>query len=691
MEETDNVFLRDDVITQLILGSEVSDSVAVVERPPSRASSKVGNVCDPLEGNEEDSSILPPGTRRLQDEMVEATLTHVTPYLTPHLEKKEVSFSESWIQIDPDIRLPSPIPGPRDASTDEINATLMESTAPTAVQVVRDVEQERLCDADMPRKLPVPVLDFSQPKALWDQGKDGQDKEKLCREMMGKLQVDYFDDILWPVDTKTLLELSWVPFPSSIGQFELQEEIVDDGALKDFIAWLEESDFDSSLWKREGFRLSNETDEEELDFCSFPEAKDIGSLIRKRKLELADDEPPGLVDIHTELTKQRESALPPRTAGSVKKCSISKEVSLQIEKYRDVYESRATKFSAEDALDMFINVRKGNEPRTRPRLGQERHLETQPSHPAGEEVHHRGIDTDAEIMRLTESISTRSPVIPLLETPIASSSFVVSTSFLANRKLWHQILKLCPSATFIERDFAANALMPQRSLQVPSKTTDVEADIILSPTTGLIVTTLQKIKQQALPGNMARSPIRERVHNVSARYERLLVVVHLDGDSFSNGQEGLNTDVGRLDEYDCEAFASFTAYLANLPEGTKGQSIFVACNATSLATWIVGLMIKYGVPVESGMSLLQEETQWEVFLRQTGLNAYGAQVMLGEMKQLREREGRDWGLDHLVKIGPHERIKKFEGVIGGRILLARLSKVLDGQWEKYFFDPICTA
>lgn len=203
-----------------------------------------------------------------------------------------------------------------------------------------------------------------------------------------------------------------------------------------------------------------------------------------------------------------------------------------------------------------------------------------------------------------------------------------------------------------------------------------EADIILSPSTGLILTTLRRIKQRSLPGQSAHSAIRDRIRRAAPRYERLLIVVsHESSQAFDH-----------LGDEDGEAIADFTAFCSSVQE--ECRIIMVPEMEEDIAQWVVALMAKYGLH-ESHIRLLQGETLWEVFLRRAGMNAFAAQAILGELKppengasgsNARSHALGRFGLSAFIKMSLRERLTRFKPILGGDGVLTRVSTVLDSRW-----------
>lgn len=83
-----------------------------------------------------------------------------------------------------------------------------------------------------------------------------------------------------------------------------------------------------------------------------------------------------------------------------------------------------------------------------------------------------------------------------------------------------------------------------------------EADISLSPSTGVIATTLVKAKQKPLPGSDEQPLLRERVQRVSQRYQTLIVLV-----SEYNPAGEVS---GNQSPADMAAYAHFACFAASL-------------------------------------------------------------------------------------------------------------------------------
>ena len=649
-------------------------SLHVHSSPKSLNTEDLGNIYSPLKGIDEIS--LPPPTKRtsLEDSKVEVPLTPRSSVQLPLWKKKSDSISEALKEVIHD--LPSPIPNPEDVSSRDIDAFFDQEIAPLAKEAEREIEQEQLQEADTTHRIPIPIMDFSLPKAPW---KPDPDKERKSYELLAKLQQVHLGDHKWPIDEKTIRELSWTPFPSSLGQFDLNEILSDDGTLDTLTAEPESIDTDTLIWKPEGLRILDEiqeSDEEELQVGQFPEAVDMVSLVKKRNFELQDGK-----EFASEFKMDRINENNSNTLSSVGRSLESFAPVKKLKSDRGTlaleHTSEESIFSPMSALNTFLCVRKGSQvsrsQKTTPQQCGKLSEVRKEVPTAPDSTDHQGSKD------VTSSVAKQLPLpLPHLEIPISPRPFVASTSFLSNRKLARQIQHLYNNAQFIERDFAirqtsnrrtASAQYPQES---DSDTVAYEVDLILSPGTGLLLTTLQQIKQRSLPGQGSQSPVFERIWRTAPRYEKLVIIVHrkvIPDDSESP----------ELDQSDCKALASLTSFLNGSAIGSDHEVVFVDGDNTALATWVVSLMRKYSTS-DTNLKMLQEETQWEVFLRQAGMNAFAAQAVLSRIKSMQEQLNRGMGLQAFLLMDAEERNRIFGNLLGGHKVLRNVGKVLDARW-----------
>lgn len=274
---------------------------------------------------------------------------------------------------------------------------------------------------------------------------------------------------------------------------------------------------------------------------------------------------------------------------------------------------------------------------------------------------------------------------PVPRIPAPNRPVKVVASINLSKQTWEKLSELLPGITFIERDYNSyNTSIwisgNVRAQEIKSPLTE-EADIIVSPGTGIILTTLVWVRQKPQPGTKGKSMFWNRIQKISARYERLVVLV----------SEGSNREtVMPLGSADAKGLAEFQGFAAGLPSDVS--VMYVAGGELTLTTWAAAVIANYaGEGSEVQDLLVDSETWWELFLRRAGLNIYAAQVILSLLKM----EGKRWNenqhgrtddtpsqaLPLFVQMSREQRITRFEGLLGGRRVLERVSKTLESKWS----------
>ncbi|MCJ1250599.1 hypothetical protein MMC30_007827 [Trapelia coarctata] len=712
LHEIEETMMRNDAL----IPRRPSSSGANSDSTSTRINSdNVGDIYSPLKDLKE-PPILPSFKRkRPEDLKVDGPLTPPRFEQPPPWQRKKVSFQEALVEIIPD--LPSPIPSPEETSTDDIDRFFDESIRPIAEEAERRLEQEQLQEADTTQRVKVPVMDFSRPLAPWKVFAHSNSKGSGRKEQLRQMKTEHLGKSFWPLSGEVERSLRWAPFPTGLAKIAVQEDIEGDEKLADVIVRPECIDHTTLVWKQDGLRVfdESESDTDEIEYGQFPETVDFQSLLRKRKLDLIED---------VTLSKQSYSN--------------------QIDRVEDTIpdplgnESRLP-FSAVEAIEDFMSIRSGEGKRKKLMESSYFSASEAPSGseaPATKPVATRAT-TETNIARPKPVRAIHQapppPLLPQLMIPKDRRSFIISSSFLADRSLFRLIQSLHPTADFIERDFALHA-MPTPSVPLgpprPPRATALanEADILLSPSTGLITTTLQKIAQRPLPGSTSLSPIFNRIFQCAPCYEALFILV-TDGRPSASTTTGLGSTSTEspLTNPSLAPLLSLHGFLSTLPLSNNPSIILIPTPAPSnsnplvpLATHIVHLMVTHSLPhgittskppnhgssdldckIPEPIRLRQEETNWELFLRRAGMNAYAAQGVLAslrppvldrrwerlDMGSRAGRLGRDeeaaetkrFGLGAFVRMSEAERMRRFEGLVG-RGLLERVGRVLDGRW-----------
>ncbi|KAF2083502.1 hypothetical protein K490DRAFT_19400, partial [Saccharata proteae CBS 121410] len=645
----------------------------------------------------DDSMSSTPAKRRISDLRVEGPLT--PPIISSGATKKlkTVSFPEMLHEYIPD--LPSHFERGDDllGSGNSFDAFFEEHVVPLAGEATRKTEQEQLQEVDTTRRVEVPVLDFTLPPAPWDaytpkmRGKMREGLSELCiqKQLLSRCRKEEFKGMeTWHGIAKIERVLPWSPFPSQLGKMSITESISEVKMLAKIVGDSTPGDIVDSasmIWKPDGLRIldeSDDDDEDELQVGEYQdvdvETQDMRALLKRRNLELLEKQ--------GQQTETAQQNLPLNPSINT---AVADPVASIPSTGRDALFGGM--FSASSAISKFMHARSGQKPGSAKADTKTKEVPTTPPGPEPTVA----APSDPALAQHTAVPRSRSyhraPLpAPPSPTQLPPRPLILSSTIYTRRSLLRSLKTLYPSAQLIERDF---------NTSTPSAR---EADLLLSPGTGIVVASLQKIKQRALPGQPPSSSTDFRIHirALAERYERLFVLVSEDGlradDAF--GAETVPITPRALDQGDCTALGELIAYVASLDNVVDISITYVGGGVQELARWIVGLVVRYGV--EAGeVKLLQDETLWELFLRRAGLNAFAAQVVLASLKPASDTTLSPHtataasssdpdkspsttlsGLAAFVRMGAAERIKRFETVFGGRRVLQRLGTVLDQRW-----------
>lgn len=651
---------------------------------------EVGDFYSPLRGVENPPSSPPIRKASLQDRKVEGPLTPLIPERRFPSDGKSILANNTLLNIISEIPLATSRPD--EIPSDDVDIFCEKVIAPLGDKAEQRIEQEQLLAADTEQRVPIPIMDFSRPippwKALNQIYKPGN-SDSPQKKFISDLKKTHLSKHNWPAVGNFERQLRWNPFLVNLAIIEAEEGFQDDGSVATFLEMDECIDRDSLTWKPEGLRIldCSTSDDEDIDITRSSQNSDLDSLIRRRELQREEaNEESSETDIEV-----RELIEPQKSTGGPIHVSTSASRRDMVVSTNLIPES----FSALNALESFMCTRNGD--------GQQTALTASASRETALPKE-RGIL--AAEGATPKAIVTMPPFpFPQYIVPSNPGFFVVSTIFLQNRKLARGVQRLYPRAILIERDFFLHSAVPENFNTSPGalikqgpqlhKGTELEmqhntfestivdeADMILSPGTGLLWTSLQAIKQRSLPGQISRSSIHDRITRAAKRYERLVILISGGNENTidPNGDDTIETSLDQMTDSDCAALAEFMAFCSTLREDV--QALFVPGGNEQLAHWIVATMTKYG---SDNMSLIQDETLWEIFLRRAGMNAFAAQAMLCELVPPSqdfetEQETVESGLRAFVNMPLEERLGRFEGLLGGRSILIRVSERLDARW-----------
>lgn len=533
---------------------------------------------------------VPPTPSPIRKRPRPETLMVEAPLTPPASTTKRVRFAS--------LQLPSRI------CTPELEETENESEGKRILaRVEQELGQEQLQEADSTLRIEVPVMDFLRLKLPWEESGNGLDRVRDLEAWAGLAARK------WSGSGCVGMDLSWRPFLRSAIRGPV-EELENVEFMDEFMVSSQDGDKVERILL-EGLRTLRleeikEEGDADLEPGVFKERMDIEALVRRKKKQKRSKPDNHAKAVADESHEDKVSGLQ-EDAGPLSTNPLDTFMALR---------SRVAKKSADAWNSRTIQI-----------------------NPA------------AQLNQLPTSLA--SPVLlpfptPKIHLPTSPGTFIASTTLLSERHLFRGIKELYPSATIIERDFTVPILDTFNSGPQASEP-DSEADLLLSPLSGVVLTTLQKIRQAPLPGN-ALSSTRQRVADVALLYERLFVLVF-----------------GTVRSSDTETIAGFMSFSAALR--LKVYVRVIPEEHDVAARWVVALMVREG----SLVRLLDEETLWERFLRRAGLNAFAAQVVL--------RECREMGLRGVLKMEGEKRRKLFVEVAGGRVG-ERVERRLVGVWEE---------
>jgi hypothetical protein len=522
--------------------------------------------------------------------------------------RKTVSFAEQLHSIIPDLRLSRPVEQLDPESEASLEAFFNDVIEPLTREAMQAMEQEQLQAADSLQRVEVPVMDFNLLPPPWKtRSRSSGTKESSLKAQQDdwrklsismKMHSAQFQDYgLWKLNGKMERQLEPYPFQAELGKVPEEVGINDtryiaaimsDMSMKNAVA------SDDLVCKPEGLRImrstelgSDEDDQPEPlqhEEAQTEDERDIDSLVRKRRRELDLPEKnteyrvlPAAVrlpvrsrDGQQTMPQARMTLSPPPSGGIPAMPHSDRFFNGQF----------ATISGLSNFMDSMGQQRK--KPRRDERLKSNLQASAQPTilSALGSVAAHS----------VTKKVAPEQVVVipfslPQLHSQLPPRCVILSLDLLQTyRAVLRTVFKeMYPAAGHVERDFSSVNDAP-------------EADILLSPGTGLVFTSLQKIKQKVLPGQAAQlTGIRERIIKLAARYEFLIVLL---GDA-------MLPDTVSVDQRDCKAIADFSAFCSNCK--AEVQLHHVPAGEDNLAAWITASIYNYG-DTGQDMSLLPDET-----------------------------------------------------------------------------------
>ena len=566
-------------------------------------------------------------------------------------QQKKPTLTVPRILEEMGVHLPSPIASPDGTSTKDLD-NLMRDIEPIARRVNHAIEQEQLGETRIACKMKLlPIEDVKTPNPPWKvyEMADPGDRERIKSGFLGKVKSDlstYPDERLKELETS----LQWL----SADDLEPKEEITSDIPLDEWFATPPHPNLSAFAWRPEPADLNDlDSDLEEIETADLPDPSEMSVLLKRRKIDIckAPSSIFGTVGVRTDC-HDIDNSSPKR--------------------------QRRTPFSPMGAVDDFLAARSGLA------------LERKPSRNAPESMlaktsQHSEAARD-ETNDLHSSVASPDIDVPLppILAPLSRAQCIVSSTFMTLRGLVRHLQRLYPALDLIERDYGKATT---RSVQnttpgrFPATSWSAESfgnevDIIVSPTTGILLTTVQKLHQRPLPGSKAPQALQARLVSVAPEYESVVLFV----------SQSLNKDIAptALTASDSTAVAEITAFSKSAYFKSLNVDVSVVLSVGGekhLAHWLAAYVAQHS-PSIPDIILKLEETRWEVWLRRIGLNAFAAQALLsalGNSGTSKDSNGTSFGLAELVRMQASERTRMFSGLLGSAAM-DRVNRVLDTKW-----------
>ena len=540
--------------------------------------------------------------------------------------------------------------------------------------------------ADLPEtclKIPVPQLEKVAIRAPWET----RDTETLRRQLD-----ELFLIATSPSDVQEEMQMNWQAIPSRLMKVSIDDSIEDDGQSRKWVGIPQVvTKSEQMLFKRPGLRLLDAGDDSDDEI--------------EEDLELAQD-----------FSKPVVPTVPTKRVGH-ELLGLDPAFDLKVNKPRamnddDMHDILGTKHSLEkplpaastsNALESFLDLRGGKFKRVQvvPQHAADE-LEDDPIQATQSEKTVEGNTPQTAGSRLLRELceSTTAAVqvpatpgqeiskdeMPTLKRLAWPRTVVIETAILQR----HRSL-----INFLENTGGDQVKIVYRELARVgrNKSTRASPDMILSPTTALLFTSIQALNQKTLPTQSVagRSMVQSRVLQVAQDYDRIFIVITTTttpAGSWTRAQTDMMT-----------AFAGFAASLSSNDDltvvpvwVTSKPDPQLTDSAINGCVW--DMICRYGYPDTNPAAsqtqdidtvvIIDSETLWEQFLRTLGLNPMAAQIVVGALRRYEPGEGshspsQDWGLRRFVQMHGEERRDMFGAILGSRTV-ERVNRMIDERW-----------
>ncbi|KAJ5497485.1 hypothetical protein N7463_009472 [Penicillium fimorum] len=186
------------------------------------------------------------------------------------------------------------------------------------------------------------------------------------------------------------------------------------------------------------------------------------------------------------------------------------------------------------------------------------------------------------------------------------------------------------------RDMEGWPSSPPRLIYREYRDDHYDAEVILAPDTGLILTSLHELTQRYLPGHGPRderlngirginSPLREKIFRLMHRYA-LLVVLICEPDNADVNSGAFFSSIREI--------RSLVGFCDSRKELSKTLLVPIRNHSTSIVLWCFGMgRLRYELfPPEVMGNITEGESEYEVVLRDLGINPFAGRLILDNIR-----------------------------------------------------------
>ncbi|KAL6235833.1 hypothetical protein BDW75DRAFT_208427 [Aspergillus navahoensis] len=205
--------------------------------------------------------------------------------------------------------------------------------------------------------------------------------------------------------------------------------------------------------------------------------------------------------------------------------------------------------------------------------------------------------------------STRSPLLPVIQIPRVPTHheglvFFLSTALLKSHRRVIQCLEGVEHSPNSYRDYNSPRSRPRSQDNAPSPLPG-EADIIVSPQTGILLTISQATMQLYLPGHKPgfntcksivksiNSPLHESIFRLASRYAQLYVFIAHNSDQSTHSKSHISNPQLTVDKHLNSSLISVTAFCTSISEHSRVIPLLVPSIPEIISTWILALAHKH--------------------------------------------------------------------------------------------------